>query len=162
MQQIKILQQKWKGAGKKAGREWERNSNRVREGENIQALGLTLNLYVQLGMSPHIMWPLQCIFCEIWHNTMAILRVQHPLVVREYSAITAVDFCEAELNDYAVTSGSRVSWWALHACIIPSRAGKFLDYWFIMVAPHCTNREWERDRTGGSEREGGKERSERQ
>ena len=34
---------------------------------------------------------------------------QQPLIVREFSAVTTVDFCPTLPHDYAVTSGSRVS-----------------------------------------------------
>ena len=37
------------------------------------------------------------------------LNMQFPIVVKEFGAVSHVDFCAKETHDFAVTSGSRVS-----------------------------------------------------
>lgn len=54
------------------------------------------------------------VFCVLWvfFSSFALtstFNLQFPIVVKEFGAVSHVDFCAKDTHDFAVTSGSRVS-----------------------------------------------------
>jgi len=66
-------------------------------------------------------------FQRDWFNELYFYFKKFPILVKEFAAVTSIDFCKTEPHDFAVTSSTRVQIYSPHTHTVKKTISRFKD-----------------------------------